>query len=217
MILEDLAKTEGFELRTFAVPAPGVEMAAQVLDITGRFKPDFVIAHLFGRAPSVAIKELKGKGYPLSKVIGFVWASSEADIEAAGGYGVAEGYHTIQFAGVGTDFQVIKDIDAMYKAQGKSASEGAGNQRLLQSRRDGRRHSRRGDPQRHQGQGRRQADRRGREEGHGGRSRTSRSAAWCLRWRSTPRTTRAAAGCRCGPSRAASSSRTASGSRPTAT
>ncbi len=67
-------KSEGFELRTFAVPAPGLEMGAQVLDITGRFKPDFVIAHLFGRAPSVAIKELKGKGFPLSKVIGFVWA-----------------------------------------------------------------------------------------------------------------------------------------------
>ena len=61
-------RSEGFELRTFAVPAPGVEMAAQVLDITGRFKPDFVITHLFGRSPSVSIKELKGKGYPLSKV-----------------------------------------------------------------------------------------------------------------------------------------------------
>src|SRR5262245_4557769 len=66
-ILEDVAKSEGFDLRTFAVPAPGVEMAAQVLDITGRFKPDFVITHLFGRSPSVSIKELKGKGYPLSK------------------------------------------------------------------------------------------------------------------------------------------------------
>ncbi len=120
-ILEDLAKIEGFEMRTFAVPAPGVEMGAQVLDITGRFKPDFVIAHLFGRAPSVAIKELKGKGYPLSKVIGFVWASSEADIVAAGGMAVAEGYNTIQFAGVGKDFQVLKDIEAMYKAQGKPA------------------------------------------------------------------------------------------------
>jgi branched-chain amino acid transport system substrate-binding protein len=120
-VLEDLAKSEGFELRTFAVPAPGVEMAAQVLDITARFKPDFVIAHLFGRAPSVAIKELKGKGYPLSKVLGLVWASSEADIAAAGGFELAEGYHTMQFAGVGQDFQVIKDIDAMYKAQGKSA------------------------------------------------------------------------------------------------
>ena len=60
-ILEDLAKVEGFELRTFAVPAPGVEMAAQVLDITGRYKPDFIIAHLFGRSPSVSIKELRGR------------------------------------------------------------------------------------------------------------------------------------------------------------
>ena len=118
-IFEDLAKIEGFEMRTFAVPAPGVEMAAQVLDITSRFRPDFVISHLFGRAPSVAIRELKGKGFPLSKVIGFVWAASEADINAAGGYAVANGYHTIQFAGVGNDFQVIKDINAMYKAQGK--------------------------------------------------------------------------------------------------
>lgn len=120
-ILEDLAKDEGFEMRTFAVPAPGVEMGAQILDITGRFKPDFVIAHLFGRAPSVAIKELKGKGFPLSKVVAFVWGSAEADIIAAGGMGAAEGYNTIQFAGVGKDFPVLKDIEAMYKAQGKAA------------------------------------------------------------------------------------------------
>lgn len=119
VILEDLAKSEGFELRTFAVPAPGVEMAAQVLDITGRYKPDFIITHLFGRSPSVSIKELKGKGYPMSKVVAFVWGSSEADIKAAGGYEVANGYNTIQFAGVGSDFQVIKDINAMYQAQGK--------------------------------------------------------------------------------------------------
>ena len=120
-ILEDLAKSEGFELKTFAVPSPGVEMGAQVLDITGRYKPDFVIAHLFGRSPSVSIKEFKGKGYPLSKVISLVWGASEADIKAAGGYEVAEGYHTLQFAGVGGDFQVIKDINAMYQAQGKPA------------------------------------------------------------------------------------------------
>jgi branched-chain amino acid transport system substrate-binding protein len=120
-ILEDLSKSEGFELRTFAVPAPGVEMGAQVLDITSRYKPDFVVAHLFGRSPSVAIKELKGKGYPLSKVVSFVWGSAEADILAAGGYAVAEGYNTLQFAGVGKDFPVLKDIVAMYKAEGKPA------------------------------------------------------------------------------------------------
>jgi branched-chain amino acid transport system substrate-binding protein len=118
-VIEDIAKTEGFELRTFAVPPPGLEMAAQILDITARFRPDFIITHLFGRSPSVSIKELKGKGYPLSKVVALVWGAAEADIVAAGGFGVAEGYNAMQFAGVGNDFPVIKDINAMYKAQGK--------------------------------------------------------------------------------------------------
>jgi branched-chain amino acid transport system substrate-binding protein len=119
VILEDLQKQEKFELKTFAVPPPGVEMGAQVLDISQRYRPDFVIAHLFGRSPSVAIKELKRAGYPLTKVIGLVWASAEPDIEAAGGWAVAEGYHTIQFAGVGDDFPVRQEIVAMYKAEGK--------------------------------------------------------------------------------------------------
>ncbi len=118
-ILEDLQKSEKFELKTFAVPPPGVEMGAQVLDIAQRYRPDFVIAHLFGRSPSVAIKELKGAGYPLSKVIGLVWASAEPDIAAAGGWSVAEGYHTIQFAGVGDDYPVRKEIVEMYKKEGK--------------------------------------------------------------------------------------------------
>ena len=119
VILEDLRKIEKFELKIFAVPPPGVEMGAQVLDITQRLRPDFVISHLFGRSPSVAIKELKRAGYPLSKVVGLVWASAEADIQAAGGWSVAEGYHTIQFAGVGDDYPARQEIVAMYKAQGR--------------------------------------------------------------------------------------------------
>jgi branched-chain amino acid transport system substrate-binding protein len=119
LILQDLQRIEKFELKTFAVPPPGVEMGAQVLDIAQRFRPDFVISHLFGRSPSVAIKELKRTGYPLAKVIGLVWASAEADIEAAGGWSVADGYHTVQFAGVGDEYPVREEIVEMYKAQGK--------------------------------------------------------------------------------------------------
>jgi branched-chain amino acid transport system substrate-binding protein len=118
-IIEDLQKVEKFELKTFAVPPPGVEMGAQVLDIAQRFRPDFVIAQLFGRSPSVAIKELKRAGYPLSNVVGLVWASAEADVEAAGGWLVADGYHTVQFAGVGDDYPARRDIVEMYKAEGK--------------------------------------------------------------------------------------------------
>ncbi len=120
-VLEALVKEEGFEMRTFAVPSPGVEMGAQVLDIAQRFRPDFVIAHLFGRSPSVSIKELKRAGYPLSKVVSFVWGASEADIAAAGGWPAAEGYYGIQFAGVGSDYAVLKEITEMYKKEGKPA------------------------------------------------------------------------------------------------
>jgi branched-chain amino acid transport system substrate-binding protein len=120
-VLQDLAAIEGFQLREFAVPPPGVEMGAQVLDIAQRFRADFVIAHLFGGAPAVSIKELKRVGYPLRKVVSFVWGSAEANIEAAGGFAVAEGYYTMQFAGVGQDYPVLNEIREMYKKQGKPA------------------------------------------------------------------------------------------------
>ena len=122
-VLEDLGTKEGFQLRTFAVPPPGVEMGAQVLDIVQRFKADFVIAHLLGGAPSVSIKEFKRVGYPLRKVVSFVWGAGEANIEGAGGFGVAEGYYAMQFAGVGSDYPVLNEIREMYKKQGKPAPE----------------------------------------------------------------------------------------------
>ena len=120
-VLEDIAAKEGFQLRTFAVPPPGVEMGAQVLDIAQRFRADFVVAHLFGGAPSVSIKELKRVGYPLRKVVSFVWGAAEANINGAGGFAVAEGYYAMQFAGVGTDYPVLNEIREMYKKQGKPA------------------------------------------------------------------------------------------------
>jgi branched-chain amino acid transport system substrate-binding protein len=120
-VIEDLAATEGFQLKIFAVPPPGVEMGAQVLDIAQRFRADFVIAHLFGGAPGVSIKEFKRVGYPLRKVVSFVWGAAEANIEAGGGFAVAEGYYAMQFAGVGTDYPVLNDIREMYKKQGKPA------------------------------------------------------------------------------------------------
>jgi len=49
------------------------------------------------------------------------WGAAEADIEAAGGYALADGYYGLQFAGVGQDFPVINEIREMYKKQGKEA------------------------------------------------------------------------------------------------
>ncbi len=120
-VLHKLRDKLGYELREFAVPPPGIEMSAQVLDITRRYRADFVLAHLFGRAPSVSMKEFKRAGYPLEKVLGFVWGGGEADIAAAGGFDRVEGYSAMQFAGVGSDYPVLDEIREMYKAQGKDA------------------------------------------------------------------------------------------------
>ena len=122
-VLRALSESEGFELREFAVPAPGFEMSAQVRDIARRFRADFVISHLFGRAPSVQLKEFNRAGYPLNKVVSFVWGASEADIIAAGGWEAAEGYNGIQFAGVGGDYPVLHEIASLYRAAGREPPE----------------------------------------------------------------------------------------------
>jgi branched-chain amino acid transport system substrate-binding protein len=121
-VLQALQKGEDFTLRTYAVPPPGVDVSAQVLDITQRYRPDFVIDHLFGKAPALAIKGFAQNGFPLDKVVGLVWASSEADIDAAGGFKAAQGYNAMQFAGAGDDYPVRQEIKAMYKKEGGSPS-----------------------------------------------------------------------------------------------
>ncbi len=118
-VFEDIQAREGFQFKTFAVPPPGVEMGAQALDIAQRYRADFVVTHLFGKAPSVSIKELKRVGYPLNKVLSFVWGAAEADVISAGGWAACEGYRGLEFAGVGSDFPVIKEIAAMYKKAGQ--------------------------------------------------------------------------------------------------
>ena len=118
-ILHRLAKEEGFQLKEFAIPPPGVEMKVQVQDIARRYRADFVIDHLFGKAPSVAINEFVRNGYPLNKVVGFVWAAGESNIMGAGGWDKAQGYYCMQFAGAGEKYKVLDEIKAMYKAEGK--------------------------------------------------------------------------------------------------
>ncbi len=119
-VLRAIAQREGLELREYAVPAPGVEMSAQVTDIVQRFKADWVITHLFGRSPSVSIKAFRDAGFPLNRVVSFVWGSADADVSAAGGWSVAEGYYGLQFTAIGTDHPILNEIRQMYRAEGKS-------------------------------------------------------------------------------------------------
>ena len=120
-VLHMLRDMEGFELKEFAIPPPGVEMKVQVQDIVRRYRADFVLNHTFGKAPSVSINEFTRQGYPLKKMIGFVWAAGESNIMGAGGWHKAQGFYVMQFAGAGSKYPVLDEIKALYKSEGKDA------------------------------------------------------------------------------------------------
>ena len=121
-VLHAIRDQVGFEMREFAVPPPGVDMRPQVLDIVRNYKADWVINHTFGKAPAVSVKELSRLRFPMSRVIGFVWAAAEIDMQAAG-WEAAEGYQALQFAGVGQNHKVINQIKDMYAEEGKPPPE----------------------------------------------------------------------------------------------
>jgi branched-chain amino acid transport system substrate-binding protein len=125
-IVETVAKKEGFQLRLFAVPPPGVEMGPQVIDITRRFKAEWVVGHLFGQSPSVSIKELRRAGFPLNRVVSFVWGAGEANVEAAG-WDISQGYLGMQFTSIGRNLPVIQEImQKIYKEAGKEVPKYVG-------------------------------------------------------------------------------------------
>ena len=124
-IFKRVCDMEGYECRDFAVPPPGVEMSSQVLDITRRMQPEWVVTHLFGKAPSISIKEFKKNGFPLDKVVSLVWGAGEEDMQVAG-WETAQGYLGMQFAGVGRDFPVIQEIIKMYQAENQEVPDHVG-------------------------------------------------------------------------------------------
>lgn len=121
-IVRRICELEGYKCREFAIPPPGIEMAAAVLDITRRMRADYVVSHLFGKSPAISIKEFKKNGFPLKKIVSLVWGAGEMDMTAAG-WKNAEGYLGMHFAGVGRDFPVIQDIMQMFKDEGKEVPD----------------------------------------------------------------------------------------------
>lgn len=125
-LLEAVVKKEGYTLGLFAVQPPGLEMEPQVLEITRDFKADWVIGSLFGNPPAVSIKEFKRAGFPLNRVLSFVYGAGEADVEAAG-WDIAQGYLGMQFAAVGRNFPVIEELVKMYRDDGKQVPKHVGS------------------------------------------------------------------------------------------
>lgn len=125
-MVEAIAQKEGYALRSFAVQPPGLEMEPQVNEIARDFKADWVVASLFGGAAPRAIRELKRAGYPMNRVLSFVYGSGDADVEAAG-WDAAQGYLGLQSAALGRNHPVIQEIVRMYRDEGKEVPKHVGS------------------------------------------------------------------------------------------
>ncbi len=118
-VIEDLQKTEGFELRTFAVPPPGVELSAQVLDIAQRYRADFVIAHLFGRSPVGGDQGIQARRLSAVEGARFRLGLRRGRHQGGGRLGHRRGLQHAAVCRRRRDYPIRQEIKAMYKKEGK--------------------------------------------------------------------------------------------------
>ncbi|WBU64224.1 ABC transporter substrate-binding protein [Paracoccus aerodenitrificans] len=118
--LQELSVKHGFDLSEIPVEAPGQEQKSQWLQIR-RDQPDYVLMWGWGVMNQVAIQEASNIRFPMENFIGIWWAGSEIDVLPAGDG--SNGYKSVTFNGVGTDYPLYDDlqthvIDAGLASQG---------------------------------------------------------------------------------------------------
>ncbi|GIX47418.1 MAG: branched-chain amino acid ABC transporter substrate-binding protein [Candidatus Tectimicrobiota bacterium] len=118
-----LAEQYGYDLQLLAVDHPGQEQKATWLQIR-RYRPHWVFMWGWGVMNQVAIKEAAAIRYPMDRFIGVWWSGSESDVVPAGKDAI--GYKAGNFHGVGTDFDVHRDI-LKYVYNGNLAEAKANN------------------------------------------------------------------------------------------
>lgn len=121
--LEELSKKHGFDLTLIPVDHPGQEQKSQWLQVR-REKPDYVFMWGWGVMNSVAIQEAANIRFPMDHFIGIWWSGSENDVRPVGDG--ADGYKSLTFHGVGSDYPIYADLQKYVVDAGKAA--GAGDQ-----------------------------------------------------------------------------------------
>jgi len=119
--LESLAEKHGFSFTALAIDHPGQEQKSQWLQVR-RDQPDYVILWGWGVMNQVAIQEAANIRFPMENFIGIWWSGAEHDVLPAGAG--ADGYKSLQFHNVGSDFPVFDDIQKFVVDAGKAAGDG---------------------------------------------------------------------------------------------
>ena len=121
--LEALSAKHGFEFSAIPIDYPGQEQKSQWLQIR-RERPDYILFWGWGVMNQVAVQEAANIRYPMDQFIGIWWSGSENDVLPAGDG--ANGYKSLQFHNVGSDYPVFDDIQKYVVDKGLAA--GAGDQ-----------------------------------------------------------------------------------------
>ncbi|WKN21261.1 ABC transporter substrate-binding protein [Azotobacter vinelandii] len=112
-----LAEKYGFENIQIPVADPGNEQSAQWRQVR-QAKPDWVFLRTWGVSTPVAIKTAARFGFPVERIIGDIWASSDEDVLPTGPAG--KGYLALTPYPGGADFEIHKKIKEHILDKGKS-------------------------------------------------------------------------------------------------
>jgi len=112
-----LAEKYGFENIQIPVADPGNEQAAQWRQVR-QAKPDWVFLRTWGVSTPVAIKTAARFGFPVDRIVGDIWASSNEDVLPAGE--AAKGYLALTPYPGGADFDIHQRIRTHILDAGKS-------------------------------------------------------------------------------------------------
>lgn len=107
-VLKAQAEKYGFEFKNFPIAHPGLDQKAVWLQISRRYKPDWVILRGWGVMNPTALKEAARVRFPANRIVGVWWSGSEEDTVPAGA--AAEGFYAAGFHAGGTAFPVIQDM-----------------------------------------------------------------------------------------------------------
>lgn len=115
--IELLANKYGFENIQIPVAHPGNEQSVQWRQVR-QLQPDWVFLRTWGVSTPVAIKTAARFGFPVDRIIGDVWAGSEADVIPAGP--AAKGYQALAPFPGGDSFEIHQRLREHILNKGKS-------------------------------------------------------------------------------------------------
>lgn len=117
-LLNDFAKTYGFNVKMYPVPPSQMQSQGSVWLSVRRDRPDWMIMWGWGAMNPTAIGEAARTGYPMDHFIGVWWSGANTDAEPSGN--AAKGYLALNINGVGANFPALKDIEKYVISKGLS-------------------------------------------------------------------------------------------------